>query len=150
MTRTITLLTAAVLSAAPGLVAGAAPRRAKAMLDKAVAHYKEVGRKQALADFNAKKAPFFDRDLYVFCLAPDHRVANGEYPSAVGASADALKDADGKPLGKTLWDAGARARARKVPMVQPRLNRSSPRSRSCRGRRRPVQRRGLHSVGARM
>ena len=47
------------------------PAEAKAMLQKAVAHYKEVGRKQALADFNAKKAPFGDRDLYVVCIGPD-------------------------------------------------------------------------------
>src|SRR5262249_50633554 len=43
------------------------PAEAKAMLEKAVEHYKSVGRTQAFADFNAKKAPFFDRDLYVFC-----------------------------------------------------------------------------------
>ena len=54
------------------------PAEAKAMLQKAVAHYKEVGRKQALADFNAKKPPFGDRDLYVFCIGPDLTiVANG-------------------------------------------------------------------------
>lgn len=34
------------------------PSDAKAMLAKAAAHYKAVGRKQALADFNGKKAPF--------------------------------------------------------------------------------------------
>ena len=110
MTRTITLL-AAVLSAAPGLFAAerGTPDEAKAMLAKAVAHYKEVGRTQALADFNAKKAPFGDRDLYVFCLAPDHiEVANGGFPSLVGRSADTLKDADGKPLGKAIWDAATK------------------------------------------
>jgi cytochrome c len=110
MTRTIILLGAA-LSATPLLSAAerGTPAEAKAMLDKAVAHYKEVGRKQALADFNAKKAPFGDRDLYVFCLAPDHiEVANGGFPSVVGTSADALKDADGRPLGKTIWDAGSK------------------------------------------
>ena len=35
------------------------------MLQKVVAHYKAVGRKQALADFNGKEPPFGDRDLYV-------------------------------------------------------------------------------------
>jgi len=44
------------------------PSEAKAMLEKAVAHYKDVGRKQAVADFNAKKSPFSDRDLYVVCF----------------------------------------------------------------------------------
>ena len=103
---------AVVLSATSFLFAAerGTPAEAKAMLAKAVAHYKEVGRKQALADFNAKKAPFGDRDLYVFCLAPDHiEVANGGFPSVVGTSADALKDADGKPLGKALWEGASSA-----------------------------------------
>jgi hypothetical protein len=85
------------------------PSEAKAMLAKAIAHYRAVGRKQALADFTGKKAPFVDRDLYVFCIGPDHMiVANGGYPSFVGSSVDILKDADGKPLGKALLDAGSR------------------------------------------
>jgi cytochrome c len=85
------------------------PSEAKAMLAKAIAHYKAVGRKQALADFTGKKAPFVDRDLYVFCIGPDRViVANGGYPSFVGSSADILRNADGKPLGKALLDAGSR------------------------------------------
>jgi len=75
------------------------------MLKKAVDHYKAVGRLQAFADFNAKKPPFFDRDLYVFCAGPDHKlVANGGYPQYVNTSLDAMRDADGKPLGKSLWN----------------------------------------------
>ena len=81
------------------------PAEAKAMLQKAVAHYKEVGRKQALADFNVKKTPFGDRDLYVVCIGPDHKViANGGFPQYVGHSADLLKDAEGKSVGKAGWD----------------------------------------------
>ncbi|HEY7615186.1 MAG TPA: cache domain-containing protein [Terriglobales bacterium] len=81
------------------------PAEAKAMLEKAVAHYKQVGRKQALADFNAKKPPFGDRELYVVCIGPDHRIiANGGFPQYVGASADLLKDADGYSVGKAGWD----------------------------------------------
>jgi hypothetical protein len=81
------------------------PAEAKAMLERAVAHYKDVGRKQALADFNARKPPFGDRDLYVVCLGPDHTiVANGGFPQYVGASADLLEDADGKSVGKAGWD----------------------------------------------
>jgi cytochrome c len=85
------------------------PAEARAMLAKACEHYKAVRRKQALADFNSKKAPFGDRDLYVFCIGPDRViVANGGYPSYVGASADILKDAEGKLLGKALLEAGSR------------------------------------------
>lgn len=79
------------------------------MLAKAIAHYKEVGRKKALADFNAKKAPFSDRDLYVFCIGPDRMiVANGAYPTFVGKSADIIKDANGKLLGGALLEAGSK------------------------------------------
>jgi cytochrome c len=81
------------------------PDEAKAMLKKAVAHYKAVGRKQAMADFNAKKPPFGDRDLYVFCIGPDRiEVANGGFPSYVGVSADQIKDARGHALGKAILD----------------------------------------------
>jgi cytochrome c len=81
------------------------PAEAKAMLEKAAEHYKSVGREQALADFNAKKPPFFDRDLYVSCMDSKRViVANGGYPQLVGTSADAWRDADGKALGKAVWD----------------------------------------------
>jgi cytochrome c len=36
-------------------------------------------------------------------------VANGGFPSFVGMSVDVLKDANGKPLGSALWEAGSRA-----------------------------------------
>jgi cytochrome c len=81
------------------------PEEAKAMLQKAVEHYNSVGRTQALADFNGKKPPFFDRDLYVACMDSKHvLVANGGYPQLVGTSADAWRDADGKAMGKAVSD----------------------------------------------
>jgi hypothetical protein len=84
------------------------PDEAKAMLAKAVEHYKSVGRDQALADFNGKVAPFFDRDLYVVCLDASHvETANGGFPQYVGTSADLLQTVDGNPLGKAIWDAAA-------------------------------------------
>jgi hypothetical protein len=68
-----------------------------------------VGRKQALSDFTAGKAPFRDRDLYVFCVAGDHTIAaNGGFPTYVGTSADVLVDVKGHALGKALWDAAAK------------------------------------------
>ena len=77
------------------------------MLQKAVEHYNSVGREQALADFNHKKAPFGDRDLYVVCIGPhDVLTANGGFPQYVGSSPDILKDADGKPVGKAIWETG--------------------------------------------
>jgi len=89
----------------PGGTGRGTPAEAEAMLRQAIAHYNSVGRKQALADFTAKKSPFADRDLYVACIGSDHLVtANGGYPSLVGSSADAWKDADHKPLGTRIWD----------------------------------------------
>ena len=106
----VTLAVSALLAGNAQASDHGSPAEAKAMLAKAVAHYTAVGRKQALADFTAKKPPFSDRDLYVFCIGPDRTiVANGAYSSFVGTSADALKDANGKPLGKALWDTGSRA-----------------------------------------
>src|SRR5258706_10758993 len=92
-----------------GGAAGAAergtPAEAKAMLAKAAAHYQSVGREQALADFNSRKAPFGDRDLYVFCLSPERKiVANGGFPSLVGGLPDVFKDSEGKPVAKAMWD----------------------------------------------
>ena len=105
------------------------PAEAKAMLAKAATHYKAVGRKQALADFTGKKAPFGDRDLYVFCIGPDRlMVANGGYPSFVGMSVDVLKDADGKPLGKALWEMGSRDHGGSVeyPHINPVSHKPEP------------------------
>lgn len=79
---------------------------AKAMLAKAVERYRSLGGRQALAAFTAKKAPFGERDLYVVCIDKARQiVANGGYPAYVGTSADQIKDLDGKPLGRTAWEA---------------------------------------------
>lgn len=104
------VVTVAAHSTAPRLAAQAhgTPAEAKAMLQKAVAHYQAVGRTQALADFTSRKAPFFDRDLYVVCIGKDRTiVAHGGFPQTVGSSVDVLKDADGKPLGQAIIDAAA-------------------------------------------
>jgi len=79
------------------------PDEAKAMLEKAIEHYNTVGQKQALADFNGRKSPFFDRDLYVACIGPDQRIAaNGGFPKYVGSNVSILRDAEGKPLGGVI------------------------------------------------
>src|SRR5262249_49345229 len=98
------------------------PVEASAMLQKAVQHYKAVGRKEALSDFTAGRAPFHDRDLYVVCIASDHIiVANEGFPNYVVTSADVLVDAKGNPLGKALWDAAAKNAdgVIKYPMINP-------------------------------
>jgi cytochrome c len=126
MSKRIAILFAALaaLSLNAGLSAAArgTPAEEKAMLQKAVGHLKSVGRQQALADFRSGKPPFHDRDLYVVCVDSRHGiVANGGFPSFVGTSADALKDADGKPLGKALWDAASKQPEGSIqyPMLNP-------------------------------
>jgi cytochrome c len=82
---------------------------AQALLSKAAAHYEKVGRTQALADFTAKKAPFADRDLYVFCFASDRTIsAHGADAAQVGRKVEELKDVDGKAFGVALWNAGSK------------------------------------------
>lgn len=78
---------------------------AQAMLARAVAHYEEVGREQALRDFTAKAAPFVDRDLYVFCYGPDRRIsAHGADAAIVGDDVDPLEDVDGFAFGQAIMD----------------------------------------------
>ena len=130
--RTAALLVV-VVALAPNTAFSAAtrgtPAEAKAMLQKAVQHYGSVGRKQALADFTAGKAPFHDRDLYVVCVDAKHVIAaNGGFPAFVGTSSDALRDADGHPVGKALWDAAAKQEEGSVhyPMMNPVTHKVEP------------------------
>ena len=96
------------------------PAEAQAMLTKAIAHYEKVGRTQAFADFTAKKAPFADRDLYVFCFGADRKVtAHGGDPKQVGVVIDTLKDVDGKAVGTALWDASRKPEGGKVDYKWP-------------------------------
>jgi hypothetical protein len=90
------------------------PAEAKTMLRKAGAHYKSGRAKTGACRFHAKKVPFGDRNLYVVCIAADHTiVANGGFPQYVGASADAVKEADSKSLGPQDWDVVSTKRGRR-------------------------------------
>lgn len=88
---------------------------AKALLQKAVEHYKQVGRDQAMKDFTGAKAPWVDRDLYVACSNSKHiLISNGRFPSYVGSSIDAIKDDQGKPFGQSSWDAASKGGVQSV------------------------------------
>lgn len=81
---------------------------AEALLQRAIAHYKSVGRQQALSDFTAKKPPFGNGDLYVVCFRHDHTVvANGGFPQNVGTPGDLLKDVHGKGVAEAGWNAAS-------------------------------------------
>lgn len=100
--------TAAALSATPCVAEeyGSA-KEAEAMVKNAVSHIKKVGKDQAYADFTAKKAPFFDRDLYVVVYGLDGKVhAHGQNAKMVGRDMIDLKDSDGKLFVKERAELG--------------------------------------------
>ncbi len=108
MARKLTVANVVVsIAVSAGIALAAGPRgtvaEAKALLAKAVEHYKSAGRTKALSDFNGGKPPWRDRDLYVVCIASDATIAaNGAFPHYAGMPVDVLKDAEGKPLGRTM------------------------------------------------
>lgn len=70
---------------------------AKALLQKAVEHYRAVGRDQAMKDFSVKGGPFTDRDLYVACVGPDNKnIAHGANPMFIGKDIAPITDVDGR------------------------------------------------------
>lgn len=70
---------------------------ATAMLVKAEAHYKAVGKDQALQDFTSQDKGWQDRDLYIFCIdQTGTNRAHGANAKLVGRDIMGLKDADGK------------------------------------------------------
>jgi len=82
--------------------------QARAMLQKAISHYKSAGRKQALADFTAKKPPFADGDLYVVCFDSNGIiVANGGFPSNVDTPGDEVIDVTGLGVATAAREATA-------------------------------------------
>ena len=93
---------AAVLMLAIGMPAAAQDKKgtaaeATAMVDKAIAHIKKVGREKAFADFSSKKAPWVDRDLYVVVYDMKGKVlAHGSNEKMIGKDVIDLRDNDGK------------------------------------------------------
>jgi hypothetical protein len=104
-----------VLLAAIMLMAGIAqaqdrgtPAEAKAMVKKAVAYVKEVGRDQALVEFNNPKGKFIYKDLYIYAGTIEDAVtlAHPFTPALIGKNMMNLKDADGKPFIKEKNEMG--------------------------------------------
>jgi cytochrome c len=102
MTRILSVL-AAVLTLVAGMPAGAQDKskgtsaEATAMVDKAIAHIKKVGRDKAFADFSGKRDPWVDRDLYVVVYDMKGKVlAHGANEKMIGKDVIELRDNDGK------------------------------------------------------
>lgn len=102
MNREFSLALAAMLLGM-GFAAGAqdkskgTDKEAIAMVDKAVAHIKKVGREKAFADFNNKNGAFTDRDLYVVVYDIKGKVlSHGANEKMIGKDVIDLRDVDGK------------------------------------------------------
>lgn len=79
----------------------ASKEEAKALVDAAVKHVKEVGPDQAFKDFTVDKVNWSKKDLYVFAYnMKGDCTANGGNDKFVGKNLLDLKDQNGKPLVK--------------------------------------------------
>jgi len=98
------LAVAGALPARPGHAADpATPADAKALAERAAAHFKTVGPEKAIADFSDPAGGYVDRELFVVVYDPDNRV-RGSYgiPALIGKDATTLKDVEGKEFGKAI------------------------------------------------
>jgi len=78
---------------------------AVALVKKAAAHLNGAGKDKAMADFNDPKGQFVVKDLYVFVNDMNgNTLAHGGNPKLVGKNVMDLKDADGKPFIREMYD----------------------------------------------
>ena len=105
MTRFARSLILSLAGAALGLSAATVSAQDKhgtkdeavAMVKKAVAHVKKVGKDKAFADFSVKGGAFTDRDLYVYTADFSGKVtSHGANDKLLGRDLGQMKDADGK------------------------------------------------------
>ncbi len=105
MTRTLLTLTLLAIHVATSPVS-ASPEAARALVDRAIAHYDAVGRDAAFADFNRKDGPFTAGDLYVWVLALHQTVlAHGANPALIGKDLSALRDVNGVQVTTSVLEA---------------------------------------------
>ena len=103
------VLAAASFQAAADDSQRATPDEARAMVKKAVACYKKVGREKSMAEFCRTDGPFVDRDLYVTVIAMDGLELAHINPKTVGKNMLELRDASGKYHIKERLDAAKSA-----------------------------------------
>lgn len=103
----VLLLGACLLAFGPAGAAGDKGTReeAVALVKKAAAYLQANGREKAFAEFSNPKGQFNDRDMYVYAADMNGiALAHGANPKLIGKSVMELKDADGKPFIKELYD----------------------------------------------
>ncbi len=90
-------LLGATLSATAGWTATAhTPDEVQALVERAAAHIRTVGRVRGFVDISRPDGGFVDGDLYVFCDGADGTVlAHGGNPKLVGKNLGAVLDAEG-------------------------------------------------------
>jgi cytochrome c len=71
---------------------------ARQFVERAIAHFDQVGKAKALADFSDPKGGFIDRDLYIAVFDFDGlTLAQGAAPKLVGINRMDQTDSNGKP-----------------------------------------------------
>ncbi len=81
------------------------PAEAKAMVEHAVAHVKEVGNEKAFADFTSAGGEWHKKDLYVFVVQFDGlTLAHGANKGFLGKNLIEVKDMGGKFFIKEMID----------------------------------------------
>ena len=74
----------------------ATPPEAEALVKRAIAHYKKVGRQKAMADLSRKDGGFMDRDLYVTVYDYSGTALAHVNPKFIGKNMIDLRDENGK------------------------------------------------------
>ena len=98
---------------------------AKAMLEAAVAALR-ADEDAALASFTAGKAPFKEKDLYVFCGKDGIMTAHGAKASLVGQNAMPWKDKAGKAFVEEMYATATEGEFRLVDYMWPRPGSEEP------------------------
>ena len=81
------------------------PEEAEALVKKAVAYYKEVGKEKAIEEFGNLNGKFIEKDLYIFVYDTDGIMVVHPYLKVlVGKNSLETKDPDGKTFIKEMVD----------------------------------------------
>lgn len=110
LSRFILPIVAVAALSMPAMAANGTADEAKALLERAAAHFETVGPEQAFKDFTDTQGQFVDRDLYVFCFDLDTvTTAHGGNPALMGKDISKLKDADGKSFTLEILDVAVKS-----------------------------------------
>jgi hypothetical protein len=107
-------LAAVFLMAGAGIAAAqdaSTPAEAKALVETAVAHWDDVGRDQALKDFNSGESPWIEHDLYVMVLDEQGTFLAHANPGLRNQDGWDLQDINGVFIIRDMVAAGAESDA---------------------------------------